>query len=62
MSFKLESNLRPFDGSGSWDLWFDRFETIASFLKWEDDTDKARLSFGVSRGNTTPHLPATTGG
>jgi hypothetical protein len=42
MSFKLESNLRPFDGTGSWTLWFDRFETIASFSKWEDDQDKAR--------------------
>lgn len=41
MSFRFESSLRPFDGSGSWPLWFDRFETVASFCKWEDD-DKAR--------------------
>ena len=42
MSFKLESNLRPYDGTGSWTTWFDRFETIASFSKWEGDEEKAR--------------------
>ena len=42
MSFKFETNLRPFDGSGSWSLWYERFETIALFSKWEDDKDKAR--------------------
>ena len=42
MSLKVESNLRPFDGTGSWTLWFDRVETIASFSKCEDDLEKAR--------------------
>lgn len=42
MSFKFDTNLRPFDGSGSWSLWYERFETIAFFSKWENDQDKAR--------------------
>jgi hypothetical protein len=42
MSFKFESSLRPFDGSGLWSTWYERFNTIASFAKWEDDEERAR--------------------
>ena len=42
MSFKFESSLRPYDGSAQWSTWFDRFETIASFAKWEGDEERAK--------------------
>ena len=42
MSIKIDSLLRPYDGTGSWKNWYGRFGAICDFNKWETDEDRAR--------------------